>query len=210
MIKPGTVSPMKWNVSKLIRRVHMYLALFLTPWMLMYALSTMAMNHSHFFDDWYGEPERVYETVDERALNIEFSEGVNNRQAAQQILDALGMNGAHGFNGTLENDRLVINRHNPVTPTRITFIPSSQKATIEEEVFRTPHVLERLHRTRGYKQDYWANDLWALIVDGVIISMVLWGLTGLWMWWELKITRRWGAIALAGGIALFSLFLFTI
>ena len=26
----------------------MYLALFLVPWVLMYALSTMAMNHRHF------------------------------------------------------------------------------------------------------------------------------------------------------------------
>jgi len=30
--------------AKQIRRIHMYLALFLAPWVLMYALSTMAMN----------------------------------------------------------------------------------------------------------------------------------------------------------------------
>ena len=31
--------------SLVLRRTHMYAALFLTPWMLIYALSTMAMNH---------------------------------------------------------------------------------------------------------------------------------------------------------------------
>ena len=31
--------------SKVIRRTHMYVALFLAPWVLMYALSTMVMNH---------------------------------------------------------------------------------------------------------------------------------------------------------------------
>ena len=35
--------------SKFLRQSHMYLALFLTPWMLVYALSTMAMNHRQFF-----------------------------------------------------------------------------------------------------------------------------------------------------------------
>ena len=31
--------------SKIVRRTHMYLALFLAPWMMGYAVSTIAMNH---------------------------------------------------------------------------------------------------------------------------------------------------------------------
>ena len=31
--------------SKIIRRVHLYLALFLTPWMLVYALSGLLLDH---------------------------------------------------------------------------------------------------------------------------------------------------------------------
>ena len=30
--------------SKILRRTHLYLALFLTPWVLMYAVSTLARN----------------------------------------------------------------------------------------------------------------------------------------------------------------------
>jgi hypothetical protein len=30
------------------------------------------------------------------------------------------------------------------------------------------------------------------------------------MWWEIKTTRFWGALSLAGGLALFTLFLFLI
>ena len=40
--------------SKLLRRIHMYLALFLTPWVLMYGLSTMAMNHHQSLRALYG------------------------------------------------------------------------------------------------------------------------------------------------------------
>jgi hypothetical protein len=40
--KPGSVT------LQLVRRVHMYLGLFLAPWMFMYAVSTLVMNHREF------------------------------------------------------------------------------------------------------------------------------------------------------------------
>jgi hypothetical protein len=53
-------------VSLLLRRAHMYLALFLFPWMLMYALSTLAMNHRRAFAPpavFEKERELVYDGV---------------------------------------------------------------------------------------------------------------------------------------------------
>ena len=43
------------SISKVVRRTHMYLALFLFPWVLMYALSTLVMNHRAVFVSAYGE-----------------------------------------------------------------------------------------------------------------------------------------------------------
>ena len=48
-------------ISKVVRRTHMYLALFLFPWMLMYALSTLVMNHRALFVSAYGEAGAVRE-----------------------------------------------------------------------------------------------------------------------------------------------------
>ena len=39
----------KQNVNRYIRRTHMYLPLFLTPWMFVYALSTWMLNHGPYF-----------------------------------------------------------------------------------------------------------------------------------------------------------------
>ena len=47
--------------SLIIRRTHMYLGLFLFPWMLMYALSTMVMNHRALFVATYGAGPPAYE-----------------------------------------------------------------------------------------------------------------------------------------------------
>ena len=44
-------------------------------------------------------------------------------------------------------------------------------------------------------------------VDLFIAAVIFWVFSGVWMWWELKTTRRWGALAAVGGIALFGVFL---
>jgi hypothetical protein len=78
---------------------------------------------------------------------------------------------------------------------------------VERQRFGAAYVLEMLHRRRGFQQPFWANDLWGLIVDGVILSILLWAATGLWMWWEMVRTRRLGALFLGAGVAFFLLFL---
>lgn len=43
------------GVLPVISRIHLYLALFLAPWMRVYAFSTVAMKHRHWFESCYRE-----------------------------------------------------------------------------------------------------------------------------------------------------------
>ena len=68
-------------------------------------------------------------------------------------------------------------------------------------------LLRRDRRAASYTLEDMAGDGVGLLdhlgVDGAHVmgaSMVLWGVTGLVMWWTLKSTRWTGAIALAGGL----------
>jgi len=56
--------------------------------------------------------------------------------------------------------------------------------------------LTRLHLAHGYPGDANARWYWAVIVDAMAFVMVFWGLTGLIMWWQIKATRRAGAVVL--------------
>ena len=197
-------------ISKLIRRTHMYLALFLTPWMLMYALSTMAMNHRDFFRKRYGGTPVVFEKEREQLYSGTFPADAKPRAMAEQILSDLGMDGTHNVNAPPGGQRITIVRQDPITPRRITYTPAGRKLVIEREVFRTPAFLERLHRRRGFQHNYPLEDTWAFSVDLVIAAMVFWVASGLWMWWELQVTRGWGALCAAAGIGLFGFFLLTI
>jgi hypothetical protein len=187
----------------------MYLALFLTPWMLMYALSTMAMNHREWFSQIYGE-KPVFQKEGEQIYPGVFPEGASARDMARQILITLAMDGAHNVNAPKGGDRIIINRNDPVTPRRITYTPADKKLVIEKVVFQPHSFLERLHRRRGYQSGYALENTWSFSVDTVIFAIVFWVLSGLWLWWEMKLTRRWGAVFAVAGCVIFGFFLFTI
>jgi hypothetical protein len=184
----------------------MYLALFLFPWMLMYALSTLVMNHRAFFVERYGPGPIPFEA--ERTLVYEgvFPEGAEPRTISRQILASLDLEGSHGVNRR-PNGTIVINRNDLTTPRRLTYSAADRTVVIERIVDRPNAFLERFHRRRGYATGYRLDTAWAVSVDLVIAGMVFWVVSGLWMWWEMKVTRGLGLMAILAGAGMFGLYL---
>ena len=184
----------------------MYLGLFLTPWMLMYALSTLAMNHRHILQKHFGN-EPVFEKESETEYAGEIDPAASEATTSRPILMSLGLDGRHSARKSASGETLIIYRADPLHPRRITYTFATGKLLVERQVLRTPSFLESMHRRRGYESQYATDDLWALSVDLVIVAMIFWALSGLWMWWEMKTTRAWGAVAALAGAGLFVMFL---
>src|SRR5215470_15844590 len=87
------------SVSRLIRRIHMFTGLFLAPWMLMYALSTLVMTHREFVISLY--PSQNPAMVTERDLDYTrtFSPETSRDEIGRQILQDLGLAGRHYLSG---------------------------------------------------------------------------------------------------------------
>ncbi|MFH5803728.1 hypothetical protein [Alienimonas sp. DA493] len=66
--------------------------------------------------------------------------------------------------------------------------------------------LQRLHLARGYTPQKDTRWIWAVVVDAMFVSMVFWGVSGLFMWWQVKRTRTVGAALLVLAV-LFSAYL---
>jgi len=194
-------------MSLLLRRLHLYLALFLSPWILMYTVSTFVMNHRELFHGPPPAPPPKFELEREFAYSGEFPEDAKPQQIALQLLQSLEMDGAHSLARPPAPGTVVINRQLPVNPRRITYTAATRKVTIEKLVFSGAGFLERMHRRRGFQHDYLLEDLWAFTVDLTIAGLLILAASGLWMAWELRTTRRLGALSLAAGCALFGLFL---
>jgi hypothetical protein len=193
-------------ISKIIRRTHMYLALFLFPWVFMYALSTLVMNHRALFVARYGEGPVPYEQERRLIYDGVFSETADLRTISKQILMSVGLDGAHGVSRQ-KNGTIVINRNDLTTPRRLTYSPVDRSLVIERMQPRTNAFLERFHRRRGYTTGYRLDTAWAVTVDAFIVAMIFWVASGLWMWWEMKVTRPLGFAAFATGVALFIFYL---
>lgn len=194
-------------MSLLLRRIHLYLALFLTPWILMYAASTFVMNHRPLFHGPPPQPPPKFEVERELVYPGDMPEGATPKQVALQLLATLNLDGAHSVQRPGTAGAVVVNRQDPVSPRRITYNPADKRVVVEKMVFSGAGFLERMHRRRGFQQDYVLEDLWAASVDVTIVGLFCLALSGLWMWWELRVTRKWGALALGAGFALFGLFL---
>jgi hypothetical protein len=189
------------SFSIVLRRIHLYLALFLTPWVLMYTVSTVYMNHKPR----PGKPP-VWELSQETTYDGVFPDGATHQAMARQILTSLDLDGAHQASRRPDGT-VVIQRLAAVQPLRLTFTPESRKLVIERQKPDGGAFLERMHRRRGFQHPYGLDDIWAFLVDLFIAAMVFWALSGLWLWWEMKVTRKLGLLALVGGIALFGFFL---
>ena len=189
------------------RRTHLYLAMFLLPWFLVYALSSIPFtrNFNAFFDDgqspWTLRFERAYQrpipdAADEAAL----------RQIGAQILQDADLEGAFGVHRPNKR-RLNIYLFDFWNATRLTYNIEGGRLKAEDRRFRIDHFFTGLHARGGYMQDAFLNDAWAFLVDIVCIGILIWIASGIVMWWQLKPTRLWGTLALAGGILSFTIFL---
>jgi hypothetical protein len=192
--------------SRVIRRSHMYLALFFFPWVLMYAMSTLAMNHRGLFTRMYGPGPIPFEKERQIVYDGSFSENAEPETMARQILMSTGLDGAHGVTRR-KDGAIVITRNDLITPRRLTYSPAEHSVVIERAEHRSNAFLERFHRRRGYATGYRLDTIWAISVDLAIVSMLFWVASGLWMWWEMRVTRVLGAAAVLGGVGLFGAFL---
>ena len=192
-------------VTKLLRRIHLYAGLFLVPWVLMYALSTMAMNHRALFNDpnaqgpqWEKRMERTFDGV--------FPPDAPVPLQARTLLAWLEMDGAHNARWQAKQSALVIQRQRLTDPIRITYTPADKRVIVEGQPAKTSALLERMHRRRGFDRDYAADDIWAFVVDAFIIAMLFWVISGFWLWWLMKPTRRLGFVFALAGAAVFALY----
>lgn len=201
---------MNANTSKIVRRTHMYLALFLTPWMIIYSLSGLVLNHGQTVRKWYGGSFGQFEKVEEREYKAAFSDTADARMIGAQILEHLNLSGTFNVQGNAGQPRLVITRNAAFAAHRITYVRAEDKLLIEKQAFTAPVFVNRAHFRHGYEQPFLSSKIWALAVDLAIVGMILWAATGIWMWWEIKPARIWGAAFAAAGLGAFALLLATI
>ena len=82
------------------------------------------------------------------------------------------------------------------------------RATEDEAGMSLFRSATRLHTTHVYPERMGSRWLWVLMADAAGLSMVVWAITGLAMWWQIKRSRVLGVLAVAS-MLLFAAVVFT-
>lgn len=180
----------------LVRRAHLYLGLIFLPWVVLFGVSSYPFNHP-------AQVRPVWNVRVDRPYSLEFVPGGDLRGAGARILADVGLSGGFYVN---QPNAQQINVHAPdfFHPTRITYFIDQQRILAEQREFVWRHFLTSMHAHAGYELDSFWNTVWAVTIDLVCVSLILWIASGLVMWWLLPGSRSWGWVALGAGLATFS------
>ena len=154
--------------------------------MVVYSLSTLFFNHGiRQFSAASEGPPITFEKESGQIYSETFPEDTPPGDMAKQILEYLGLSGTH-FANRRPNGTIMINRREAMTPRRITFKPETGSLLVERQLMSIPTWLRTVHHRSGFQSEEVLEDTWALSVDLVIIAMIFWVLSGLWMLWEIQ------------------------
>lgn len=86
-------------------------------------------------------------------------------------------------------------------PARVTYVLKDGHVDVtkysDQDGMTQRHFLMRLHTSHGQPPHWNGRMFWSVAVDVMAIAMVCWGLTGIFMWWQLKRSRLLGTVVIA-------------
>ncbi len=195
--------------DRLNRRTHLYLAMFLMPWFFMYGLSSIPFSHSAFFNDTYNDGTPDWIPLSEREYHLPLpAEQNNDQEIGAQILKEAGIEGV-AYGTYRPNPRIIyVYMPNFLRARQVTYSADENKLVLQDRRFRWDHLLTGMHARGGFQHDLFLDDAWAVTVDIVMIAILLWIASGVYMWWHVPGVRFWGVVALGGGWISFVLLVF--
>ena len=194
------------TIGHINRRIHLYLGMFLLPWFLMYGISSAMFSHGSYFGGLYRDGVPDWTKRLEHPYDRAVPEGADDREIGARILEDIGLEGAFGTYRPSKR-RLNVYLYDFWSATRISYFIEESRLLAEDKRFRWDHFLTGLHARGGFKQDSFLHDTWGFVVDVVQLAILVWIASGIYMWWLLAQTRRWGYLALGGGIVCFLVFM---
>lgn len=182
-----------------VRWIHAHAGLFFGPVALLFAVSTLILNHPQLFSGWMAreEVERVFE-----GIQVPDSEGLSFGRSIAQQLDLTGEIDWVGIQPDEKRVTVMISR--PGWYTRITVKGNPGRAELVETRKGFLDRILYLHKRPGphvanLRGNWWVVKLWGTVADSLILSVLSLSLTGILLWWRLKNERAMGLGATVAG-----------
>lgn len=178
------------------RNLHLYLGLFISPFILVYAISTLLLNHSI-------RPSRTDKEA--QTVPLTLSEGVKGQELVTEVLGQLKLSGEIAGRGVIRNNQTVIRVGRPGTIKIVTVKIDQQEASIVERSTGVLGAINFLHFNPGlHRTPNWSiTHLWGWLADSVVYLTLFLTISGVYLWALMKAERKAGWLAIGGGFVSF-------
>lgn len=194
-----------WAITdRWMRLLHLYTGIFLVPWMVIYALSALFLNHGETFRTLFKVEPPQWQQV--REIDWQPPADAPTDQAARigLLLEAVGLDGAWRIEGKPTPQELRVLRISGSGNYRVIWQRRDGTVRVEKQspgsLYRFVHFL---HFRAGYGLAYTPFLIWAAVVDLVAASILFWVISGIYLWLRQPRQRKWGSVAFLGGLILF-------
>lgn len=200
---------MRGACYRLMRDLHLYLGLFVSPFVLVFSVSVPFMVHA-----WLPRlgPER---SVTRTASELPIPEGVaglSGRPLIDALRPALEKAGVHGEVGfvrhMISEGRMILPVTVPGRETVVTITLATRDAVLVTREAGVADALVALHKFPGQhlaniRMNWWPMRLWAWTADATAYLILFLSVSGVYLWYALRSERSMGAMLLLAGAVMF-------
>lgn len=189
------------TLNSWVRTLHLYLGLFLSPFLLIFALSAIVIAHAAM--PWGGSEA----SVETRIVAFTPPDIADNRAFAKEVQRRLGIEGEADYVGRRENSIVIPVREPGLTRT-IQIDTISNTAAIETQKTGFWDGLVYLHKKPGQhnvamQKNSWPMAVWAVLADATIYLLLFATVSGIYLWLLLRAERKAGLAFLGLGAVTF-------
>lgn len=181
-----------------IRNVHLLLASFALPFLLMYAVSSVQMSHTTWFT--------MTPAVHQREVPLTAGR-TNGRDVARELLGREPALRAEIVEIRDRPDGIDVRLAIPGTVHEVRYDRATGAARVRTSVAGFMGMLNRLHHAAGVRHEMALMNVWGWAIGVVSAATLLIGATGLYMWFARRRERMAGVVLLALNLAVVAILL---
>jgi hypothetical protein len=204
---------MRKFVYRWTRNLHLYLGLFICPFVVVFAVSTVALNHPPRARDESGSPATTVSGL-QIPDGMEKLEGMDRVRKLQPVLRQAGVSGeVEWITYVPASSRMIIPVVRPGRKATVELDLKTGTATVRRSESGFLGALVYLHKSPGphlhnIRGNWVFTRVWKVFADGTAYLLLLLAVSGVYLWALLRAERRTGLTLLGVGLAIFGLLIY--
>ena len=190
-----------------IRDLHLYFGLFISPFVLLFAVSVFYLNHGTLLPG-----TAVTESFQELQIpdGIDRLKGKEAVERARALLPQVGVEGEIGFlRYVAKEGHLIFPVSRAGMEATVDVDLNRRSATVQRRHMDLWESLSYLHKMPGphnvaIRGNWMGTQIWRWFADTTIYLLLFISISGVYMWWAIQAERKTGAALLTAGALTFA------